>query len=165
MKPYLSFIAFHCLFAAAAMAAEEAFDPAEAANTVILDESGVKNLRLETVMVEERDFESTIFANGRVEEIPGNQYSVSSRISGRAIEVNAFLGDRVKKGQVMKAVVVRTAKGVRRPDGSLIRFDRNAAVLINQAGEPVGTRIFGPVTRELRGMNHMKIVSLAPEVL
>jgi len=72
---------------------------------------------------------------------------------------------RVKKGQVMKAVVVRTAKGVRRPDGSLIRFDRNAAVLINNAGEPVGTRIFGPVTRELRGKNHMKIVSLAPEVL
>ena len=72
---------------------------------------------------------------------------------------------RVKKGQVMKAVVVRTAKGVRRPDGSLIRFDRNAAVLINQAGEPVGTRIFGPVTRELRGKKHMKIVSLAPEVL
>jgi large subunit ribosomal protein L14 len=72
---------------------------------------------------------------------------------------------RVKKGQVMKAVVVRTAKGVRRPDGSLIRFDRNAAVLINAQGEPVGTRIFGPVTRELRAKNHMKIVSLAPEVL
>jgi large subunit ribosomal protein L14 len=72
---------------------------------------------------------------------------------------------RVKKGQVMKAVVVRTAKGVRRPDGSLIRFDRNAAVLINQSGEPIGTRIFGPVTRELRSKNHMKIVSLAPEVL
>jgi len=72
---------------------------------------------------------------------------------------------RVKKGQVMKAVVVRTAKGVRRADGSLIRFDRNAAVLINNQGEPVGTRIFGPVTRELRAKNHMKIVSLAPEVL
>lgn len=72
---------------------------------------------------------------------------------------------RVKKGQIMKAVVVRTAKGVRRPDGSLIRFDRNAAVLINQSGEPIGTRIFGPVTRELRGKSHMKIVSLAPEVL
>lgn len=72
---------------------------------------------------------------------------------------------RVKKGQVMKAVVVRTAKGVRRQDGSLIRFDRNAAVLINQAGEPIGTRIFGPVTRELRVKNQMKIVSLAPEVL
>ena len=72
---------------------------------------------------------------------------------------------RVKKGQVMKAVIVRTAKGVRRPDGSLIRFDRNAAVLINAQGDPVGTRIFGPVTRELRAKNHMKIVSLAPEVL
>jgi large subunit ribosomal protein L14 len=72
---------------------------------------------------------------------------------------------KVKKGQVMKAVVVRTAKGVRRADGSLIRFDRNAAVLINAQGEPVGTRIFGPVTRELRSRNHMKIVSLAPEVL
>ncbi|MDZ4842533.1 MAG: 50S ribosomal protein L14 [Hyphomicrobium aestuarii] len=72
---------------------------------------------------------------------------------------------RVKKGQVMKAVVVRVAKGVRRPDGSLIRFDRNAAVLINNQGEPIGTRIFGPVTRELRARNHMKIVSLAPEVL
>jgi len=72
---------------------------------------------------------------------------------------------RVKKGQVMKAVVVRTAKGVRRPDGSLIRFDRNAAVLINAQGGPIGTRIFGPVTRELRSKKHMKIVSLAPEVL
>jgi large subunit ribosomal protein L14 len=72
---------------------------------------------------------------------------------------------RVKKGQVMKAVVVRTAKGVRRPDGSLIRFDRNAAVLINAQGEPIGTRIFGPVARELRSKKHMKIVSLAPEVL
>ena len=72
---------------------------------------------------------------------------------------------RVKKGQVMKAVVVRTAKGIRRHDGSIIRFDRNAAVLINPQGEPVGTRIFGPVTRELRGKKHMKIVSLAPEVL
>ena len=72
---------------------------------------------------------------------------------------------RVKKGQVMKAVIVRTAKGVRRPDGSLIRFDRIAAVLINQQGEPVGTRIFGPVTRELRAKNHMKLSSLAPEVL
>lgn len=72
---------------------------------------------------------------------------------------------RVKKGQVMKAVVVRTAKGVRRPDGSIIRFDRNAAVLINAQGEPIGTRIFGPVTRELRSKKHMKIVSLAPEVL
>ena len=72
---------------------------------------------------------------------------------------------RVKKGQVMKAVVVRTAKGVRRPDGSLIRFDTNSAVLIDNAREPVGTRIFGPVARELRAKKFMKIISLAPEVL
>ena len=72
---------------------------------------------------------------------------------------------RVKKGDVHKAVVVRTAKEVRRPDGSTIRFDRNAAVLINAQNEPIGTRIFGPVTRELRAKQFMKIVSLAPEVL
>ena len=72
---------------------------------------------------------------------------------------------KVKKGQVMKAVVVRTAHPVRRADGSSIRFDSNAAVMINNQGEPVGTRIFGPVTRELRGRNLMKIVSLAPEVI
>ena len=72
---------------------------------------------------------------------------------------------RVKKGDVMKAIVVRTAKDIQRADGSTIRFDRNAAVLINAQGEPVGTRIFGPVTRELRAKNHMKIVSLVPEVL
>jgi large subunit ribosomal protein L14 len=71
----------------------------------------------------------------------------------------------VKKGEVLKAVVVRTAKGVRRPDGSLIRFDGNAAVLVNAQGEPIGTRIFGPVTRELRNKGQMKIISLAPEVL
>jgi len=72
---------------------------------------------------------------------------------------------RVKKGQVMKAVVVRTAKGVRRADGSLIRFDSNAVVLLTAKLEPIGTRIFGPVTRELRSERFMKIVSLAPEVL
>jgi large subunit ribosomal protein L14 len=72
---------------------------------------------------------------------------------------------RVKKGEVLKAVVVRTAKDVRRPDGTCIRFDRNAAVLINAQGEPIGTRIFGPVTRELRAKKYMKIISLAPEVL
>ncbi|MCP5178723.1 MAG: 50S ribosomal protein L14 [Pseudomonadales bacterium] len=72
---------------------------------------------------------------------------------------------RVKKGQVMTAVVVRTKKGVRRPDGSLIRFDQNAAVLLNNQQQPVGTRIFGPVTRELRTEKFMRIVSLAPEVL
>ena len=72
---------------------------------------------------------------------------------------------RVKKGELYNAVVVRTKKGVRRADGSLVRFDSNAAVLLNNQLQPVGTRIFGPVTRELRGENFMKIVSLAPEVL
>ncbi|MEI6985567.1 MAG: 50S ribosomal protein L14 [Rhodospirillaceae bacterium] len=72
---------------------------------------------------------------------------------------------RVKKGDVHRAVIVRTAKEIHRNDGSSIRFDRNAAVLINKQGEPIGTRIFGPVTRELRGKKFMKIISLAPEVL
>ena len=72
---------------------------------------------------------------------------------------------RVKKGDVHQAVIVRTAKEIRRADGTSIRFDRNAAVLINKQGEPIGTRIFGPVTRELRGKKFMKIISLAPEVL
>ncbi|MEM8798148.1 MAG: 50S ribosomal protein L14 [Pseudomonadota bacterium] len=72
---------------------------------------------------------------------------------------------RVKKGDVRKAVVVRTAKDIRRPDGSVIRFDGNAAVILNNNQEPIGTRIFGPVPRELRTRNQMKIISLAPEVL
>ena len=72
---------------------------------------------------------------------------------------------KVKKGEVLNAVIVRTRKGVRRPDGSLIRFDENAVVLLNAQMQPIGTRIFGPVTRELRGDNYMKIISLAPEVL
>ena len=72
---------------------------------------------------------------------------------------------RVKKGDVHRAVIVRTRKDVRRADGSVIRFDSNAAVLINDAGEPIGTRVFGPVARELRERRFMKIVSLAPEVL
>jgi len=72
---------------------------------------------------------------------------------------------RVKKGDIHRAVVVRTAKDIHRTDGSAIRFDRNAAVLINPQNEPIGTRIFGPVTRELRTKSHMKIISLAPEVI
>ena len=78
---------------------------------------------------------------------------------------DAIPRSKVKKGEVYNAVVVRTAKGVRRPDGSLIRFDDNAAVLLNNKLEPIGTRIFGPVTRELRNVQFMKIISLAPEVL
>tara|TARA_B100000029_G_C17579884_1_gene959305 strand:- start:421 stop:789 length:369 start_codon:yes stop_codon:yes gene_type:complete len=77
----------------------------------------------------------------------------------------AIPNSRVKKGEMFDALVVRTRKGVRRPDGSLIRFDRNAAVLLNPQYQPVGTRIFGPVTRELRSERFMRIISLAPEVL
>ncbi|MEQ8602625.1 MAG: 50S ribosomal protein L14 [Marivibrio sp.] len=72
---------------------------------------------------------------------------------------------RVKKGAVHRAVIVRTAKEIRRPDGSTIKFDANAAVIINKAGDPIGTRIFGPVVRELRAKRFMKIISLAPEVI
>ncbi len=78
---------------------------------------------------------------------------------------DAMPNARVKKGEVRRAVVVRTKKGISRPDGSYIKFDDNAAVLIDQQREPVGTRIFGPVARELRGRRFMKIISLAPEVL
>ena len=74
-------------------------------------------------------------------------------------------GAAVKKGDVVRAVIVRTAKEINRPDGSYIRFDKNSAVVVNAAGEPIGTRIFGPVARELRAKHFMKIVSLAPEVL
>jgi large subunit ribosomal protein L14 len=77
----------------------------------------------------------------------------------------AIPGGTVKKGEVVKAVVVRTSKEYRRPDGSYIRFDENAAVLINKESEPIGTRIFGPIARELRERNFMRIISLAPEVL
>ena len=72
---------------------------------------------------------------------------------------------RVKKGDVLQAIVVRTASNIKRKDGSVIRFDKNAAVIVNKQSEPIGTRIFGPVPRELRAKNHMKIISLAPEVL
>jgi large subunit ribosomal protein L14 len=72
---------------------------------------------------------------------------------------------RVKKGDVLRAIVVRTAQGIKRKDGSVIRFDKSAAVIVNKQSEPIGTRIFGPVPRELRAKKHMKIISLAPEVL
>ena len=72
---------------------------------------------------------------------------------------------RVKKGDVLQAIVVRTNSAIKRKDGSVIRFDKNAAVIVNKQSEPIGTRIFGPVPRELRAKNHMKIISLAPEVL
>ena len=85
------------------------------------------------------------------------------KVLGGSRRKYASVGD--VKGEVHRAVVVRTSFALRRPDGSAIRFDRNAAVLISKQDEPIGTRIFGPVTRELRAKNHMKIISLAPEVL
>ena len=78
---------------------------------------------------------------------------------------DALPNSKVKKGSVMKAVIVRSKKGLRRPDGSVIRFDNNSAVLIDNQKQPIGTRIFGPVARELRGRKFLKIISLAPEVL
>ncbi len=94
---------------------------------------------------------------------------VADNSGARRVMCIKVLGGSKRKyatiGDVMKAVIVRVAKDIKRPDGSIIRFDRNAAVLINPQMEPVGTRIFGPVPRELRAKNHMKIISLAPEVL
>src|SRR5256886_16720468 len=108
----------------------------------------------------------------------GARRGMSNKVLGGSKRRFATIGDvivvsvkeaiprgRVKKGEVMKAVVVRIRKDIKRADGSVIRFDRNAAVLINPQMEPIGTRIFGPVPRELRARNHMKIISLAPEVL
>ncbi len=94
----------------------------------------------------------------------GRRYARVGDVITVSIKV-AMPRGKVKKGEIAKAVVVRTRKQVIRDDGSYIRFDGNAAVLINNQGEPIGTRIFGPVTRELRARNYMKIISLAPEVL
>ena len=114
----------------------------------------------------------------RVADNTGARVVECIRILGRSQKATAGVGDvivasvkqaipnaAVKKGDVVQAVIVRTAKEYGRPDGSYIRFDENAAVLINNQGNPRGTRIFGPVARELRDRNYMKIISLAPEVL
>jgi large subunit ribosomal protein L14 len=94
----------------------------------------------------------------------GRRYaSVGDRIVVSVKE--AIPRGRVKKGDVLQAIVVRTNSAIKRKDGSVIRFDKNAAVIVNKQSEPVGTRIFGPVPRELRAKNHMKIISLAPEVI
>ena len=100
-------------------------------------------------------------------KVLGGSYRRYARIGDliRVTVKEAIPRSRVRKGQVMRAVVVRTRKGVRRQDGSLIKFDQNAAVLVNEAELPIGTRVFGPVTRELRAKKFMEIVSLAPEVL
>jgi large subunit ribosomal protein L14 len=100
-------------------------------------------------------------------KVLGGSYRKYARIGDKIVVSvkEALPNTNIKKGTVAKAVVVRTKKAVRRPDGSYIRFDQNAAVLINAEGDPVGTRIFGPVARELRWKEFMKIVSLAPEVI
>lgn len=95
---------------------------------------------------------------------PGRKYGTVGDIIVATVK-EALPNSKVKKGDVVRAVIVRTKKEVQRPDGSTIRFDENAAVLINQYKEPIGTRIFGPVARELRAKGFMKIISLAPEVL
>lgn len=101
-----------------------------------------------------------------VKVIGGNQRRYASVGDVIVVSVKeAMPHSKIKKGEVLRAVIVRTKKEVNRPDGSFIRFDTNSAVLLNKQNEPVGTRIFGPVARELRSKNFMKIVSLAPEVL
>jgi len=135
---------------------------ANAADTVILDEVGIKNLQIQTVMVEEQDFQKTVFAIGRVEEVPGNQYAVSSRIPGRAVEMNAFIGDFVKKGQVLVKVESRQPgnppptielKALR--DGLVV----NTHILLGQPVEP-GTELF-----DISDRTEMWVVAQIPEQL
>ena len=116
-------------------------------NLTVADNSGARSVRCIKVLG----------GSGRKYAYVGDVIVVSVK--------DAIPRGRVKKGEVLRAVVVRTAKEIRRPDGTTIRFDSNAAVLIDKQGEPIGTRIFGPVTRELRAKKYMKIISLAPEVL
>ncbi len=119
----------------------------EESNLIVADNSGAKKVRVIRVLG----------GHGRRYASLGDLVVVTVK--------TALPNGAVKKGQVVKAVIVRTAKEVGRKDGSYIRFDDNAAVILNDKGEPRGTRIFGPVARELREKNYMKIVSLAPEVL
>jgi large subunit ribosomal protein L14 len=116
-------------------------------NLVVADNSGAKSVRCIKVLGGSRRRYASV----------GDIISASVRV--------AMPGGGVKKGQIVKCVIVRTKKEVRRRDGSYIRFDQNAAVIINEQSEPIGTRIFGPVARELREKRFMKIVSLAPEVI
>ncbi len=116
-------------------------------NLTVADNSGARSVRCIKVLG----------GSGRKYAYVGDVIVVSVK--------DAIPRGRVKKGEVLRAVVVRTAKDIRRSDGTTIRFDSNAAVLIDKQGEPIGTRIFGPVTRELRAKKYMKIISLAPEVL
>lgn len=119
----------------------------EEANLAVADNSGAKKVRIIRVLG----------GHGKRYAHVGDKVVVAVKA--------AIPNGSVKKGDVSTAVIVRTKKEFKRPDGSFIRFDENAAVLLNQKGDPRGTRIFGPVTRELREKNYMKIISLAPEVL
>ncbi len=119
----------------------------EETNLVVADNSGAKKVRCIRVLG----------GHGKKYAKLGDQVVVTVKA--------AIPNSNVKKGEVCRAVIVRTAKEIRRRDGSFVRFDDNAAVILNASGEPRGTRIFGPVARELREKNYMKIVSLAPEVL
>lgn len=119
----------------------------EETNLIVADNSGAKKIRVIRVL------------GGH-----GKRYASLGDVIVAAVK-SAIPNGAVKKGQVVKVVIVRTAKEVGRRDGSYIRFDDNAAVILNDKGEPRGTRIFGPVARELREKNYMKIVSLAPEVI
>jgi large subunit ribosomal protein L14 len=119
----------------------------EEANLAVADNSGAKKVRIIRVLG----------GHGKKYAHIGDKVVVSVKA--------AIPNGAVKKGDVSTAVIVRTKKELKRPDGTFIRFDENAAVLLNQKGDPRGTRIFGPVTRELRDKNYMKIISLAPEVL
>jgi len=119
----------------------------EEANLAVADNSGAKKVRVIRVLG----------GHGKKYAHIGDKVVVSVKA--------AIPNGAVKKGDVSTAVIVRTKKELKRPDGTFIRFDENAAVLLNQKGDPRGTRIFGPVTRELRDKNYMKIISLAPEVL
>jgi ribosomal protein L14 len=107
--------------------------------------------------------EATVVRDGAEVRIPAGELAVGDVIVVSVKE--AIPRGRVKKGDVLQAIVVRTSSAIKRKDGSVIRFDKNAAVIVNKQSEPIGTRIFGPVPRELRAKNHMKIISLAPEVL
>ena len=148
------------------------------AKVLLADEVRLIVLLLETVWEERCDTMIQMQTNLDVADNSGARRVMCIKVLGGSKRKYASVGDiivvsikeaiprgRVKKGDVMKAVVVRTAKDIKRADGSVIRFDSNAAVLINNQAEPVGTRIFGPVPRELRARNQMKIISLAPEVL
>lgn len=155
-------LTFSLAFASVLDAAEGPVDSARLANTVILDENGVKNLRLETIAVEERTFEKTIFAIGRVEDIPGNRYAIASRIPGRAIEINAFIGDEVKAGEVL--VKVESRQPGNPPPIIELRAPHDGVVIESDVlpGQPVQPDI---ELLDIADRNEMWVVARIPEQL